>query len=89
VFETWFEEVLLAQLPKGQTIIMDNASFHRKKALRELARQAKSEIVFLPAYSPDLNPIEKTWANPKSFLRNYAFRFDKIQNAISYYFKVE
>jgi transposase len=60
VFETWFEEVSLAQLPEGQTIIMDNASFHRKKTVRELARRAKCEVVFLPPYSPDLNPIEKT-----------------------------
>ena len=89
VFELWFEKVLLAQLPEGQTIVMDNASFHRKKVLNELARQAKSEIIFLPAYSPDFNPIEKTWANLKSFLRNYAFHFYKLQDAISAFFKVE
>ena len=70
VFELWFEKMLLAQLPEGQTIVMDNASFHRKKVLNELVRQAKSEIMFLPVYSPDFNLIEKTWANLKSFLRN-------------------
>ena len=88
VFEHWFEKELLAQLPEGQTIVMDNASFHRKKVLNELAQRAKSKIIYLPAYSPDLNPIEKTWANMKSFLRNYGFRFDRLQDAIADYFKV-
>jgi len=89
VFETWFEHVLLAQLPQGHVIVMDNASFHRKKILWKMASQAKCEIVFLPAYSPDLNPIEKRWANLKSFLRNYAYRFQHIQEAITDYFQVE
>ncbi|MDR0306783.1 MAG: transposase [Chitinispirillales bacterium] len=86
VFETWFEKVLLRQLPQGKTIIMDNASFHRKKVLWELAGEAKCEIIFLPAYSPDLNPIEKTWANLKSFLRNYVLRFDNVQEDIKDFF---
>jgi transposase len=89
VFETWFEKVLLVELPDGQTIIMDNASFHRKKVLYQLAQQAKCQIIFLPAYSPDLNPIELTWANLKAFLRNYASQFDHLQDAISDYFQVE
>jgi transposase len=89
VFELWFEKELLVQLKEGQTIVMDNATFHRKKVLNELAQQTNSKIIFLPAYSPDLNPIEKTWANLKSFLRNYAFRFARLQDAISDYYKVE
>jgi len=89
VFETWFKEELLRQIPEGCTIVMDNAAFHRKKILNELARQAKEEIIFLPAYSPDLNPIEKLWANLKAFLRNYAFRFVNLQEAIYSFFKVE
>ena len=89
VFEMWFEKVFLVQLCAGHTIVMDNASFHRKKVLYELARQSKSELLFLPPYSPDLNPIEKRWANLKTLLRNYAFRFEKLQDAITDYFKVE
>jgi putative transposase len=85
----WFQEMLLVQLPEGHTIVMDNASFHRKKVLSELAQQTKSKIIFLPAYSPDFNPIEKTWANLKAFLRNYASRFDQLQDAVSDYFQVE
>jgi len=89
VFETWFENVLLAGLPEGKTVVMDNASFHRKNVLNELAQRANCSVIFLPAYSPDYNPIEEFWANLKTFLRNYAFRFDNLQNAISDYFKVE
>jgi putative transposase len=89
VFEAWFEKSLLAALPGGSTIVMDNASFHRKKALGELAQKAGCSVLFLPAYSPDYNPIEKTWACMKKFLRGYAFQFGSLQNAISHYFKVE
>ena len=89
VFESWFEKMLLSQLPEGQTIIMDNATFHRKKVLHKLAHQAKCELLFLPAYSPDLNPIENTWANLKTFLRNYASLYLHIQDALIAYFQVE
>jgi transposase len=89
VFETWFAKRFLPQLGEGFTIVMDNASFHRKKALAELARQAKCRLLFLPAYSPDLNPIEKRWANMKTFLRNYSAPFGNLHKAIKDYFKVE
>jgi transposase len=42
---------------------MDNAAFHKSELTKNLIEQAKCELVFLPAYSPDLNPIEKFWAN--------------------------
>ena len=65
VFETWFVQMLLPVLPSGSTIIMDNASFHRKKVLAELAKANNCNILFLLPYSPDYNPIEKVWANLK------------------------
>lgn len=67
VFESWFCNMLLKELPQGATIVMDHASFHRKKTLYKLVGQANCEVLFLPAYSPDLNPIERSWANLKSF----------------------
>jgi transposase len=87
-FEDWFENCLLKEIPKGYTVIMDNASFHRKKRLRELAR-AKVRLLFLPPYSPDYNPIEKSWANMKQFLRDNVQDFQSIGNAIYDYFGVE
>ena len=60
-FEIWFEEHLLPMLPEDAVIILDNASFHRKKRLYEIARKRGRKIIFLPPYSPELNPIEHFW----------------------------
>jgi transposase len=87
LFERWFEDCLLQEVPKGYTVIMDNASFHRKKALRKLAR-GKVRLLFLPPYSPDYNPIEKSWANMKRFLRNNMCNFQSVDSAIYSYFGI-
>lgn len=84
-FESWFEECLLKEIPKGYTVILDNASFHRKKRLYKLAR-GKVRLLFLPPYSPDYNRIEKSWANMKRFLRNNMKDFESIDTAIKNYF---
>ena len=60
-FEAWFREHLLPQVPEDGVIILDNASFHRKKRLYELAEKYKRTLIFLPPYSPELNPIEHFW----------------------------
>jgi len=62
LFETWFESCLLPSLPENAVIVMDNASFHRKSKLYPLARQAGFCLIFLPPYSPELNPIEHFWS---------------------------
>ncbi|MHB9293394.1 hypothetical protein Holit_02515 [Hollandina sp. SP2] len=67
-FGRWFEFKLLKKVQRGCGIIMDCASFHRKKQVEELWDKAKVTVVFLPAYSPDFNPIEKEWANMKRAL---------------------
>jgi transposase len=87
-FEHWFEYCLLKEIPKGYTIIMDNASFHCKKRLRKLAR-GKVRLLFLPPYSPDYNPKEKSWANMKRFLRDSAQDCHSIGNAIYDFFGVK
>ena len=84
-FESWFKDSLLPEIPKGCTVIMDNARFHRKEALRKLAR-GKVKLLFLPPYSPDYNPIEKSWANMKRFLRNNMREFNSVDSAIYGYF---
>ena len=66
---------------------MDNAKFHRKKELRKLAR-GKVRLLFLPPYSPDYNPIEKTWANMKRFLKNNMNIYQSVDSAIYDYFGV-
>jgi transposase len=80
-FEEWFENRLLEEIPQGYTVIMDNARFHRKTKLRKLAR-GKVRLLFLPPYSPDYNPIEKTWANMKRSLCNTLPDFQSVASAI-------
>ena len=64
---------------------MDNAGFHCKERLRKLAR-GKVRLLFLPPYSPDYNPIEKSWANMKRFLRDNLKNFQNIADGIYNYF---
>jgi transposase len=87
-FESWFENCFLKEIPKGCTAILDNARFHRKKQLRKLA-WGKVRLIFLPAYSPDYNPIEKTWANMKRFLSNNMKDFQSVDFGIYRYFELQ
>ncbi|MFM6682505.1 MAG: IS630 family transposase [Dolichospermum sp.] len=70
VVTTWVEKVLLPAIPRGSVIIWDNASFHKSEALQTLIEEAGCRLLFLPAYSPDLNPIEGWWAVLKRVVTN-------------------
>lgn len=69
IFSNWIEQDLLPKLPKNSVIIMDNASFHKGKIMQEKIKDAGHILEYLPPYSPDLNPIEKKWAQAKSIRR--------------------
>ena len=69
VVDTYLEKVLLPALPKGSVIVLDNARFHQSPTTATLVAAAGCELLFLPAYSPDLNPIEHIWASFKTRLR--------------------
>jgi transposase len=84
-FEDWFEDYFLKEIPKGCTAILDNARFHPKERLRKLAR-GKVRLLFLPPYSPDYNPIEKSWANMKCYLRDNIQNYQSVDDAIYDYF---
>ena len=58
VFETYLEEVLLPTLKRGQVVVMDNLSTHKGGRVRELIEAEGCELIYLPPYSPDFNPIE-------------------------------
>ncbi len=88
LFETWVERFLIKELKPGQVVIMDNASFHKSKKTRELIESVKCGIIFLPPYSPDLNPIEKFWANMKRWIECNRLSFNALFDAISYFFKL-
>lgn len=61
LIEAWFEQQLCPALPAGQTVILDNASFHRKAQLTALLQEVGCFLLFVPPYSPDLNKIEPLW----------------------------
>ena len=69
LFEFWFSEQLLPSLEKDTVIVMDIASFHSRKRPISLAQNAGCKLLFLPPYSPELNPIENFWARLKRQLR--------------------
>jgi hypothetical protein len=85
-FENWFEWQLLAEVPEYSLIIMDNAAFHRKKQLTEIAAKYNILVVFLPPYSPEFNPIEHSWANFKRWLCDNLNCFPCIEMAADCYF---
>jgi len=70
-FNQWLEKCLVPKLRPGQTIVMDNASFHKGPKTRELIEAAGCHLLYLPPYSPDLNPIENQWAVLKRKYRTF------------------
>lgn len=87
-FNAWVEMCLLPVLEPGQTIIMDNASFHRNKRTKELIESAGCKLMYLPPYSPDLNPIENVWAIIKATYKTFKQRGYEHHNAIDAAFMV-
>jgi transposase len=82
LFELWFKNCLLKEIPSDSVIILDNASFHRKSEIYRLAESAKCLVLFLPSYSPEYNPIEKKWAWLKKKLRKILPDFDSFETAL-------
>ena len=66
VFYTWITQELLPQLPNRCVVVMDNASFHKRLDIQNAIRGAGHILLFLPPYSPQLNPIEHKWAQAKA-----------------------
>jgi hypothetical protein len=65
-FQAWVAQDLLPQLPPHRVIIMGNAAFHKRADIRKLIEESGHLLEYLPAYSPDLNPIEPKWAQAKA-----------------------
>ena len=74
VFQAFVEQVLVQQLRPGDMVVMDNLSSHKPARIRQLIEAAGATFLFLPPYSPDLNPIEMVFAKLKQLLRSLACR---------------
>jgi len=69
IFLAYLDEVLCPKLRPGDVVVMDNLSSHKVHGVRKLIQATGAEVLYLPPYSPDLNPIEKAWAKLKQLLR--------------------
>ena len=88
LFEYWFEFCLLPQLKPASTAVMDNASFHNKKRLTLLTQKYGHKVLFLPPYSPELNPIENFWSWLKGKLKKILPEYSNFDDALCYCFNV-
>lgn len=78
VFTCWVQEILLPHLPAQTVVVMDNASFHKGKDMQKIIEDAGHTLLYLPPYSPDLNPIEKKWAQAKKIRRKTGCSIDQL-----------
>jgi transposase len=69
VFLAYVKAVLAPTLIKGDVVVMDNLGAHKVKGVREAIEAKGAKLIYLPPYSPDLNPIEKCWSKIKTYLR--------------------
>jgi transposase len=74
VFEAYLKRLLVPSLRPGQVVVMDNLSVHKGGRVRELIEQRGCKLLYLPPYSPDLNPIEEAFAKVKASLRKFEAR---------------
>jgi transposase len=81
-FRAYVEQFLAPTLKPGDVVILDNLGSHKAKAVRRAIRAVGARLLFLPKYSPDLNPIEQVFAKLKTLMRKAGARtYDAIRNA--------
>jgi transposase len=84
IFLAFVQQVLCPALKPGDVVVMDNLSSHKLAAVRTSIEKAGAELLYLPPYSPDMNPIEKAWSKLKELLRAAKARTrETLEQAIS------
>jgi transposase len=78
VFYAWMTQDLLPKLPERSVIVMDNASFHKRADILAAIHESSCSFEFLLPYSPDLNPIERKWAQAKAIRRQHRCETDRL-----------
>jgi transposase len=84
VFEIWLETCLIPLLQPAQVVVMDNATFHKGGRIEQLIQEAGCELLYLPAYSPDLNKIERCWSWLKNRYATQLDQFECLRDAMEY-----
>lgn len=82
-FQAYVEKVLLPTLRPGDIIVTDNLGSHKSKVVYQLTRSAGAKLLFLPKYSPDLNPFERIFAKLEHLLQTAAARIRSAQSSVS------
>ena len=83
VFKVYVEQVLCPTLEAGDVVVMDNLPAHKVVGIKELIEERGAKLIYLPPYSPDLNPIEKCWSKIKTYLRKAKARTrDELEKAL-------
>jgi transposase len=83
-FHAWIEQALVPTLQPGDIVVLDNLGSHKGGTVRRAIREAGAHLLFLPAYSPDLNPIEQLFSKLKHWLRRQQARtYDALCDAIA------
>ena len=77
IFLTYLDRVFCPKLKPGYVVVLDNLSSRKVKGVRERIEKCGAEVLYLPPYSPDLNPIEKAWAKLKQNLRSLKSRYNQ------------
>jgi len=88
MYEAYIEQILGPSLRPGDIVVMDNLRAHKSQAAQKFVESRSAKYMFLPAYSPDFNPIEKMWSKVKQILRSLQARireelFDAVAKALS------
>jgi transposase len=84
-FHAWTVHDLLPKLPEKSVIVMDNATFHKRTDIQTAIVDAGHTLDYLPPYSPDLNPIERKWAQAKKRRRKWQCSVEKLFKIESFY----
>jgi transposase len=88
-FIEWLKTDLVPHLSVGKVVIMDNAPWHKGIEIKEIIEKTGAKLLYLPPYSPDLNPIEHAWANLKKFIKKLAHTTLTIIEKIHKYINCE
>jgi len=83
VFKVYVAEVLGPTLKAGDVVVMDNLPAHKVAGIRELVEARGAKLIYLPPYSPDLNPIEKCWSKIKTYLKGKGKDTRRIRKSIA------